>query len=194
MPLKVRTNRIKTKIQNPLTYVAILHGSDVRPEATICGSQNGLHARLQLIQRHRKIGKVVHLCRRQRPKIVILLMYFVLRDTSAQPLHKLCLSVLQQSVAVWSLSSTATCCLVRQRPSPGLQACRLHRRCLLRPQGPAWKKRRATPCNCCYTQEAIRMSLHHIKLSISGVTTKITVSDLSYSRMGRKATVMLNYT
>lgn len=47
--------------QKQLTHVAVLHGSDVRPEATVWGGQGGLHAGLQLIERHCKVGEVVHL-------------------------------------------------------------------------------------------------------------------------------------
>lgn len=52
--------------ENLITYVAILHGSDVRPEATICRGQDGLHATLQLIERHCKICEVVHLWKEEK--------------------------------------------------------------------------------------------------------------------------------
>lgn len=58
-PLK----RIKAKnsTTKKITYVAVLHGSDVRPQAAVRRSQNGLHAGLQLVEGHGEIGEVVHL-------------------------------------------------------------------------------------------------------------------------------------
>lgn len=56
-PLK----RIKAKNSKEITYVAVLHGSDVRPQAAVRRSQNGLHAGLQLVEGHGEIGEVVHL-------------------------------------------------------------------------------------------------------------------------------------
>lgn len=44
-----------------ITYVAVLHGSDVRPQAAVSRSQKGLHAGLQLVERHGEAGEVVHL-------------------------------------------------------------------------------------------------------------------------------------
>lgn len=44
-----------------ITHVAVLHGSDVRPQAAVCGSQHSFHARLQLIQCHGKVSEVIHL-------------------------------------------------------------------------------------------------------------------------------------
>lgn len=64
--LFVQANRIKTIKANQITYVAVLHGSDVRPEATVCRGQHGLHAGLQLIERHSKMSEVVHLWRGER--------------------------------------------------------------------------------------------------------------------------------
>ena len=44
-----------------ITHVAVLHGSDIRPQAAVCGCQQSLHARLQLIQHNRKVSEVIHL-------------------------------------------------------------------------------------------------------------------------------------
>lgn len=44
-----------------ITDVSVFHGSDVRPEATVSWGQHGFHARLQLVERHRKCCEVVHL-------------------------------------------------------------------------------------------------------------------------------------
>lgn len=49
------------KLKKKITYVAVLHGSDVRPQAAVRRSQNGLHAGLQLVEGHGEIGEVVHL-------------------------------------------------------------------------------------------------------------------------------------
>jgi len=46
------------------------------------------------------------------------------------------ISIPQQNVPVWSLSSTAECFLVQQKPSPGLRACRLRHRSPLPPAPP----------------------------------------------------------
>lgn len=70
-PLFVQANRTRTIKANQITYVAVLHGSDVRPEATVCRGQHGLHAGLQLIERHCKMSKVVHLWREEREQRIV---------------------------------------------------------------------------------------------------------------------------
>lgn len=61
-----------------------------------------------------------------------------------------CFFIPWQSVPVWSLSSTAKCFLVRQKPSPGRRACRLRHRSLLRPAPPG---KNTIHCNCCYAEK-----------------------------------------
>lgn len=47
--------------ERQITNVAVLHGSDVRPQAAVSRGQDGLHAGLQLVERHGETGEVVHL-------------------------------------------------------------------------------------------------------------------------------------
>lgn len=53
-------------INTQFTHVAILHGSDVWSEAAVGWRQGGFHARLQLIETHRKVSEVVHLGREEK--------------------------------------------------------------------------------------------------------------------------------
>lgn len=46
------------------TYFSILHGSNVRSEAAICGGNDSLHAFLQLVQLHGEGGECIELQQR----------------------------------------------------------------------------------------------------------------------------------
>lgn len=52
------------------THVAVLHASDVRAQAAVRGSQDLLHARLQLIETNRKTGEIIHLEQQARKMLL----------------------------------------------------------------------------------------------------------------------------
>lgn len=64
--------------------------------------------------------------------------------------YEVCDFIPKQSELVWSLSSTAECFLVWQKPSPERQACRLHRRSPLHPAPPG---NNTVHCNCSYSED-----------------------------------------
>lgn len=51
------------------TYIAVLHRTDVRSEATVCGRNHSLHGFFQLIQLHGKCGEGVELTRMENTHI-----------------------------------------------------------------------------------------------------------------------------
>lgn len=44
-----------------ITYLSVLHGSDVRPQPAVCLRNHALHVLVYFIQNHCKASKIIHL-------------------------------------------------------------------------------------------------------------------------------------
>lgn len=52
------------------TYVSVLHGADVGPEAAVSGGENSFHALLKLVQMHGECGERVELPERESDRCI----------------------------------------------------------------------------------------------------------------------------